>query len=704
MKQQIQLIALLVLFLLPLTEVVAQDIPFDKANFKEQKDGLKAALKSIKIGDQMWEDSEARFEAGMGTRFDQYVNSPLKLAIPFYLEAQAFNPNNSMLNFKLGKSYLYSIEKEKALDYLLKARELNANVDRHFHYYLGYAYHLAYDFDKAKYEYEMYRKSLDKTKDADMVFWVTKKLGECTVGKKLMTTPERVWIDNLGPKINTSDPEYSAFIRTDESLIIYTSRREDSYGDDRDPSDQKYFEDIYFAEGDNGVWEPAANIGENINTESHDASAGISPDGNTLYVYNGSKNGGDIFVSRFEDGEWTKLESVGKNINTKMRESSACLSYDGKQLYFVSEREGGLGGRDLWTSSWNEEKEEWALPTNMGATINTKYDEEGVFIHPDGKTMYFSSNGRATMGGYDIFVTVLENGQWSEPRNLGYPINTPDNDVFFVVSANGRYGYMSSIRKDGIGDLDLYKVTFLGPEKEPLLATEDNLLAGIAKPIKEKTIEPKVLVSTTRLAVLKGVIRDEQTKEPLRASIDLIDNTANKVLATFESDSKSGKYLVTLPAGKNYGIAVRAEGYLFHSENFNIPDEAGYKEYERNVDLKKIEVGKSIVLRNIFFDHAKYSLRNESINELNRLLKLMQENPTLRIEISGHTDSDGTDAYNETLSGNRASSVVKWLTDNGIAASRMESAGYGEKQPIATNKTEEGKQLNRRTEFKIISL
>ena len=680
--------------------LVAQNVPFEKSYFKEDKDGFKEATKNLKIGDEFWEEMHMRMSGGFGD--SPMANAPLKQAIPYWKKAHAFNPNNALLNFKLGKAYLFSEDKSEALGYLQRAYELNSIVDKRLHYYIGNAYQLRYEFEKAHHEYDLYRKTLSQKDDVEEIYWVNKKLGECNTGKTLMKHPERVWIDNLGPAVNSKFPEYSAFISTDESLIIYTSRRNDSYGGGVDPTDQKYFEDIYYATGVKGAWEACQNIGKNINTDSHDASAGISPDGKTLYVYNGAKNGGDIFESDFVDGEWTKLKTLGKNVNTKTRESSACLSFDGKLLYFVSEREGGLGGRDIWTSTWNDEKEEWGEPTNLGDIINTKYDEEGVFIHPDGKTLYFSSNGRATMGGYDIFYTVLENGVWSEPKNLGYPINTPDNDVFFVVAANGRFGYMSSVRDGGMGDLDLYRVTFLGPEKQPMMTTEDNLLASVAKPVREKSIEPVVAVRKTRLAILKGIVRDEETKQPLRASIDLIDNQANKVLATFESDGKSGKYLVSLPAGRNYGIAVRADGYLFHSENFIIPDSAGYREYERNVDLKKIEVGTSIVLRNIFFDTDKSDLRSESVNELTRLKKLLVENPSMRIELGGHTDSDGSDSHNQGLSERRASAVVTWLTKNGIGQDRLEFAGYGETKPIATNSTSEGKQLNRRTEFKII--
>jgi len=383
-------------------------------------------------------------------------------------------------------------------------------------------------------------------------------------------------------------------------------------------------------------------------------------------------------------------------------------------LYFASERPGGFGGEDIYVSRWDEKKKEWGPAENLGANINTKYRETGVFLHPDGETMYFSSQGHSTMGGFDIFMSKRdEKGVWGAPVNIGYPINSPDDDVFFVVSGSGRYGYYSSFRQDGYGEKDLYRITFLGPEKPPIPSTEDNLIASLVNPVREIVIEPKVEVSTVNLAILKGIIRDARTLQPLEAKLELIDNDKNELVTTLTSDSKSGAYLVTIPAGKNYGISVKAEGYLFHSENVDIPKASGYKEYEKNVDLKKVEVGQTIVLRNIFFDYDKATLRDASRNELERLIKLLNENPTLRIEISGHTDTQGDATYNQKLSENRAKAVVEYLVRAGISASRLEYKGYGESKTqiseadILKMKTkterEDAHQQNRRTEFKILS-
>ena len=285
---------------------------------------------------------------------------------------------------------------------------------------------------------------------------------------------------------------------------------------------------------------------------------------------------------------------------------------------------------------------------------------------------------------------------------MGYPINGPDDDVFFVVSGSGNRAYFASAKQGGFGEKDIYKITFLGPEKEPLLNTEDQLIAMVANPISNLKTESALEVKSAKLTLLKGLIKDAKSNEPLEASIELIDNDKNITVATFKSNSNSGKYLVALPSGKNYGISVKREGYLFHSENFNLPEDASFQEFNQDIGLKKIEIGSTIVLRNIFFDSDKATIRNESINELERLIKLLNDNPTIKIELASHTDADGSSDYNLKLSNSRSVSVVDYLISKNIASSRLIAKGYGESKSIATNETEEGKQQNRRTEFKIL--
>lgn len=665
-------------------QIMAQNVEFEKKNFPGRKDELNEAKDNIKKGDEIMEKGETYY----------------KDALPYYLKANNFNPNNAKLNFKIGLCYLHSFDKKKAYDYILKAFQLDPQVDPKIRYYMGRVYHLNSEWDKAIQEYQYYlnnsKMKAEESKD------VQKKIQECNNGKILSQNPVRVWVDNLGPEVNTSFNEYSPIITADESVLMFTSRRPGGVGNKMDEVKNEYFEDVWVSYKNGKKFSQATNLGPPVNTENHDAAVCLSPDGQKLIIYQGGIQGGDLFISYLVGKLWSKPENLGKAINTEYHESSASFSYDGKILYFVSDRKGGYGGHDIYYSEINE-KGKFEKAVNIGPVINTEYDEEAVFMMPDGKTMYFASKGHNSIGGYDIFKTTFENGQWTKPVNLGIPINTPDDDAFLVLAASGRRGYYSSGSLGGYGGMDLYKITILGPEKQPLLNTQDQLLAMAANPITNLKVEKAVEVTKPKMTLLKGIVYDAKTNEPLEAILNLIDNEKNVILASFKSNAATGKYLVTLPSGKNYGIAVQREGYLFHSENFNLPADADYQEITKDIPLKKIEIGNAIVLKNIFFDFDKATLRPESFNELDRLVQLLTENPTIKVEISAHTDSKGSDDYNMKLSQRRAESVVNYLISKGITSDRLVAKGYGETKPIDTNDTEEGRQNNRRVEFKILS-
>jgi outer membrane protein OmpA-like peptidoglycan-associated protein/tetratricopeptide (TPR) repeat protein len=677
------------LFTLLTISLFAQNIEFTKDNFPNQKDQLKEAKKQLDEGDYYYNMRQA---------------GKYKFALDLYLKANQFNPNNALLNYKIGICYLYSNFKIKSLPHFKKAFELNPNVDPEIQYYLGRAYHLSMEWDNAIDAYEKYKQTLvGKKADENKIKDVIKKMKECGFGKEFVKTPVRVFIDNAGPKINTQYSENVPVISADEDILMFTSRRNTTTGGAIDENYDEYFEDIYRSYKFNEEWTLPTNIGPPINTPKHDATINLSPDGQKLFTYRDNKGSGDIYVSDLVGDNWTAPEKMSKAINSSYHESHASISYDGRTIYFTSERpEGSIGGRDIWMSV-ADNKGKWEKAENLGLPINTEYNEEAVFIVADGKTMYFSSQGHNSMGGYDIFKSVYNNGKWSTPENLGFPINTPDDDVFFVIAASGKRGYYASVKPDGYGDSDIYMITFLGPEKPVILDNEDNLLASVAAPIKEIAIAPTIEIIENQVTLLKGIVTDALTKQTLEAEIILIDNVKNLEIASFKSNSKTGKYLVTLPSGVNYGIAVKKDGYLFHSENFDIPATASYQEVVKDIELKNITVGNKIVLKNIFFDFDRATLRTESTAELERLTKLLNDVPTLKIEISGHTDNKGAAQYNQTLSENRAKSVVEYLIQKGIDKNRLEYKGYGLTQPIAGNETDEGRQLNRRTEFKILS-
>lgn len=685
---------LFLLFMLPVFMSAQQNVDFTKANFPEKKAELKEAVKNIEIGDSYY----------LAADYLKY------LAVDYYVKANNFNPNNALLNFRLGHSYLNSPNKYKALDFLRKAYQMNPNIDPEITFYLGEAYHLNHDFDNAIKYYSLYKTVAEKKAGFDP----DKRITECNEGKHLVANPVRVMIENLGPVVNSKYRDYAAVITADESVMLFTSRRNNTTGQ-AIAEDGMFFEDILSTTKQNKAWTPPVNLPAPVNTKLHDATIALSADGQKLFIYT-DENEGDVLLSKLEGDKWSKPEPAGGNaLNTKYSEIHACYSYDEKSIYFVSNKpEDNFGGFDIYVTH-QDANGKWGKPENLGPTINTIYDEEGVYLHPDGKTMYFSSKGHRTMGSYDIFRSILEDGKWSEPENVGYPINSADKDAFFVVSASGKHGYYSSARMDAIGETDIYMITLLGPEKEPILNVEDQLLLSrvmktdiqqIASARAETVVAAKTDKNKFRseVTILKGTVVDAQTKAPLNAIIVITDNEKNAVVSTFQANSKTGAYLVSLPSGRNYGIAVTMEDYLFHSENIDLPKSTAYQEIVKDIEMSKLEIGKKIVLRNIFYDFDKATLRPGSMAELDRLAKLLEQNPKIRIEISSHTDNVGSAAYNQKLSTNRALSVVNYLVDKkGISKDRLEYKGYGFDDPIAPNDTDQGRQLNRRTEFKILS-
>jgi outer membrane protein OmpA-like peptidoglycan-associated protein len=668
----------------------AQSIEFTKENFKEQKDALKIAKDNIAQGDSYFEQGLIFY----------------KQAIEPYLAANKFNPNNAALNYKLGQCYLFSNFKLKAIPHLEQAMKLDPSIDPFLYYFIGRAYQLDMQWDKAVKQYTSFQSKVSGAENAEYVQEVQRYIQECYTGKELQQKPVRVFIDNLGKEVNSQYTDYGPVVSADESVLLFTSRRPNTVGGQIDPGINEYFEDIYISyRQPNGKWSAALNMGEPVNTKDHDANSGLSADGTKFLIYIG-KNNGDLYESQLLGDKWSTPEAMNKNINTeKYHESSACYAPNGKAVYFVSDKPGGIGDRDIYIS-YKDSKGKWGEAVNLGPTINTKYGEEGVYIHPDGKTLYFSSQGHKGMGGYDVYKSVYNDSTktWGIPQNIGYPVNTPDDDVFFVVSASGRRAFYTSFNPNGFGEKDLHMITFLGPEKPMAQSNEDNLLASKVAPIKQAIVAPTVAIREAQLTILRGVITDANNGKPLEAEIEIIDNQMNQVIATFTSNSATGKYLVSLPAGKNYGIAVKKTGYPFHSENFDIPDTAAFQQITKDVALKNMVVGTKIVLKNIFYDFDKATLRLESTNELQRLVQLLNDYPNMKIELSSHTDSYGANEYNLKLSDNRAKSVVDYLIKSGITSNRLTFKGFGEDQPISTNETDEGRQMNRRTEFKITSM
>jgi len=680
-------IVILIFFFTTLVLFAQKNVEFKKDNFPNQKTELKQALSDIKYGDYYYQKGRQNID----------------VALEYYTRANDFNPNNTELNYKIAKCYLRSRPERLALVYLERYKKLKqGSLNVNYYLTLGQAYQRNLMFDKALKSYAKFKSLLSPEQLRKYQASLNRYFSECELSKEMIANPVRVFIDNLGSAVNSEYADYWPVINVDETRLYFTSRRSESIGNMMDETDEQYYEDIYSSVYKNDYWYVAQNIGSPINTEGHDAVVGRSPDGQILLIYrNTGHNGGDIYFSKLHGNQWSKPKAFPKPINSPYHESSASFSYDGRRIYFVSNRPGGFGGKDIYYCEVNE-KGKWGKAVNLGNTVNTKKDEIGVFMHADGKTLYFSSNGHIGMGNFDVYRTVLEDGIWSVPFNLGYPINTYDPDAFFSIAANGRHAYYSTIREGGMGGHDIYRITFLGVEKPIVDNIEDRLLWIKESPIVQSVVEDLIPLDEPRLILLKGQIVGAEKHRPIQATIELWDNEKNKVLANFESNRVSGKYVVSLPAGRNYGIVVRAKGYLFHSENFVVSDTSTYQEVVVNITLEPVIVGSQIRLNNIFFAFQMSDLNPESLGELERILKLMNDYPKLKIEVSGHTDNMGDRAYNLKLSQQRAKAVADYLISNGIDKSRISYVGYGFDRPVSDNNSAAGRKLNRRCEIKII--
>lgn len=1026
------------------------DTPFNKHTIADRF-ALRKALEAIKEGDY--------FLAGFRPDYES--------ARKAYQKAQQINPNNLDLNLKIALCYLYSPNQNhmQCLPYYRKALAMNPEVERYISFYLGEVHHRNKAWEKAIGHYE---KHLGFTNDDDDITLTNKRIEECRHGITLSKQPANVRIENLGKPVNSALDEYGAVITADESTLYFTSRRSDTFGGGKD-SDGKYFEDIYESTKENGKWTPPKNMGSTINSKENDAVVSISPDGKKMIVY----REGDLFYSeKNEDtGQWTTSNRLPKPINTRFIETSAAFSPSGDTLYFTSNRNDlTTGGLDIFyvvSTQKKDGKEQWSKPVNLGTRINTPYNEDGVFVHPEGHTLYFSSTGHNSMGGYDIFSAKMGKNGWEAPKNIGVPINTPDDELYISLAGNGRYGYYSSSSKDGAQGEDIYRLTFLDVAEEvadkplllasktgsaplflpaptpsesaeteavyfavlktivsdkdtktPLPSASVNLSGGslvlktnengeaqtllasassdlqfalkidktnyrsgqekavlsqdnkltlkimlrkqVAKtlrladtptglpPISEDVAQHKMPVSSVKavqnfivrtakisvrdnrskeivkntqldfefrnqdgsaaklsvkatdgtanvmlpenmtyqlkavaagylpvnikigdtpskkltvslhkkaarkllfaeeivaepaavktpdvalsapkeqakILVFKKKILDKYSKKPIssakvliktenkeyfintnsggwaktiitpgaapqlfraeaagylayqntisyaesdrktellltpqttrvlrlsrekisplavsevppsaqkstakigesplffaakvldaktqktvKGSIQIIDKDSGKPLLFPVQAEKTAAFFTHLPPHRNLTIVVEAEGYLYHSENFRVNTSGNYVLSEENILLKPVSVGESITLNNVIFEVSSVNLAESSFAELNRLVSIMQKNPTLRIEISGHTDF--TRGRNKEglleLSLLRAQSVKNYLVKKGIKAARMIEKGYGASRPIVSNEDTELKYLNRRVEFKILS-
>ena len=479
--------------------------------------------------------------------------------------------------------------------------------------------------------------------------------------------PEKNYVfapQNLGDSINTSDLEYFPSLTIDGQKMIFTKRIKNK-------------ESFYESDRVNGDWGKAFPLEGKINSNDFNVGAqNISQDGEWL-VFTGCNfpqgNGScDLYISYLTKNGWSEPQNLGWDVNTEFWESTPSLSPDKRDLYFSSDRPGGYGGRDIWVSHHNENG--WSKPENLGPEINTPGDESTPFIHADNQTLYFNSSG---LPGYsekpDLFVTRKQaDGKWSKPENLGYPINTIGDEGSMIVDADGKTAYYSSDKIDSKGGLDIYTFEL------------------------RKDLRPLKTLWT------KGKVYDKKTGSGLPSTLLLTDVNTQQTVSRLQTD-ENGNYLVTLPVGKNYAFNVHRKGYLFYSENFDMNNVSSDSVYNIDIPLQPIEANAKVVLKNVFFDTKKTDLKPESISELDNVVRLMNENPNMKVQINGYTDNIGTPVDNLKLSNGRALSVVNYLSAKGVKKERLSYKGFGETKPVATNETEAGRAMNRRTELRVVS-
>ncbi len=580
------------------------------------------------------------------------------------LEALKIQPDYIKATERLGYVYYQNGKYALAHQYVNKLVQMAPNHSKEAYFYLARTGLATLQFDEGLKNLAHYRSvgAINDKREAELNLLEQNLLfAKGAIKDSFSFKPA-----NAGPDVNTEDNEYFPSITADGSFLYFTRQKQEG---------RLSQEDIMVSQWANDAWQGSYSVSPNINTNNANQGAhSISPDGNSLYFTQCEGSGGygscDIYVSRKRGNVWSKPVNLGPNINTRMKETQPCISPDGTRLYFVSSREGGYGKLDIWVSQLQPDGQ-WGTPENLGPSINTAEIDERPYIHTDNRTLYFSSDGHPGFGDADIYLSRRDADGWGKAVNLGYPLNSYNYEGGIYVSREGEEAYFATDRYSKGGDLDVYHFP-LPPALRPVPVT-----------------------------YVRGTVKDKKTGQPLTALINFTELESSQVINEVGADV-DGSFFLILPTGASYALNISRPGYLFHSQYFSLDSIKPNRPYTLQVALQPIEVGERLVLSNIFYEKNAFALKPESKAELNDLLEFLKLNPTVSLEISGHTDNTGTDAINKELSQNRAGAVVTYLINQGIAASRLQAKGYGSSAPIATNDTEEGRAQNRRTEIKVL--
>jgi outer membrane protein OmpA-like peptidoglycan-associated protein/tetratricopeptide (TPR) repeat protein len=564
----------------------------------------------------------------------------------------------------------------EAKDYDSAIKQYKRVVDINPNYFSNSYYNMANielnigRYEDARSNYEKFLK-LPSAKEP-FISNAKRKITSCDFAINALKNPVPFNPQNLGAGVNSEFDEYFPTITIDDQTMFFTRNRPESVGS------KKFHEDFYISRRKDNSWGDAVNAGMQLNTPGNEGVPNISSDGKLLFFAACHRMDGkgscDIYYSRYRPEGWTRPLNLGHPVNTGAWESQPSFASDGRTLYFIRGTITGKGIReqDIYFSVIGDDGR-WSEPKKLPDHINTPEEEEFVFIHPDNQTLYFSSDGHPGMGGLDIYVVRRKpDSSWGQPENLGYPINTWNDERGLLVGPKGDIAYIASDREGGLGGLDLYSFE-LYESARPLLTS-----------------------------YVMGVVTDQVTGKRLEASFEIIDLESGRPVISSQTEKGTGEFLASLTAGKDYALNVSKSGYLFYSDHFSCKNPADIKNaYVLEVALNPAKEGGKVVLKNVFFDTNKFDLKPESFPELEKLVTFMKSNPGISIEVSGHTDSTGDKKKNQALSENRARAVFDYLTSKGISSGRIAYAGYGDSRPVASNDTEEGRALNRRTEFLI---
>jgi OmpA-OmpF porin, OOP family len=573
-------------------------------------------------------------------------------------------PDFVQAHFKLATIYFsVLIDRNKAIPYYQKTIALKPDEPAFAVAYenLGNYYLQLGKYEMAKQHLEKYLTFESKSNKEE----ARRRLANCNFALEAIKKPLNFQPRPLAQNINKFALQYFPVLTADQQTLIFTARQ--TYHTEGD-------ENIYVSEKKNGNWQTPFPISDIINTDFNEGTCSISADGRTMvFVCCGGRQGYgncDLYITYKIGNEWAQPENMGNLINQNSWDSQPSLSADGRRLFFASDRKGGKGKRDIWMSVLDE-KNSWQKPTNLGEGINTAADEYSPFVHVNGSTLYFASRGLPGMGGSDLYFSEMLNGRFTAPQNVGYPVNDHLDQVALFITADGKKGYFT---KHSQTKSDLYE--FDVPEQMTVKYASN---------------------------VLKGTVYDATTKEKLAANIELFDVRKDSLVTVMNSDKISGQYLTVLTEGSEYALFVNRTGYLFKSLNFNYAEKKDREPLVIDIYLQPITAGAKEVMNNIFFNTNAYQLNAKSETEIYKIARFLNEHPQLKLEISGHTDDVASEAYNQQLSEKRAKSVYDYLIQKKIDSVRLRYVGYGKKQPVVANDSEENRSRNRRIEFKILS-